>query len=104
MLPGFPDNVPAAGDPLQRGPYGTDGILYRKEGITQAMINQRELDIIGSRMSQDAFEPTIARMEKGEYITEGIATTFIKFSEIDKVFHLMDHPDESAKKMVILFD
>ena len=46
----------------------------------------------------------IARMEKGEYITEGIATTFIKFSEIDKVFHLMDHPDESAKKMVILFD
>ena len=37
----------------------------------QAMINQRELDIIGSRMSQDAFEPTIARMEKGEYITEG---------------------------------
>ena len=99
MLPGFPDNVPAAGDPLQRGPYGTE-----KEGITQAMINQRELDIIGSRMSQDAFEPTIARMEKGEYITEGIATTFIKFSEIDKVFHLMDHPDESAKKMVILFD
>ena len=68
------------------------------------MINQRELDSSGSRMSQDAFEQTIARMEKGEYITEGIATTFIKFSEIDKVFHLMDHPDESAKKMVILFD
>ena len=80
------------------------GFCTEKEGITQAMINQRELDIIGSRMSQDAFEPTIARMEKGEYITEGIATTFIKFSEIDKVFHLMDHPDESAKKMVILFD
>ena len=80
------------------------GAMIGKGKRSQAVINQRELDIIGSRMSQDAFEPTIARMEKGEYITEGIATTFIKFSEIDKVFHLMDHPDESAKKMVILFD
>lgn len=80
------------------------GFSTAKEEITQAMINQRELDIIGSRMSQNAFEPTIKRMENKEYITEGIATTFIKFSEIDKVFYLMDHPDESAKKMVILFD
>ena len=80
------------------------GFSTAQEGITQAMINQRELDVIGSRMSQNAFEPTIARMEKGEYNTEGIATTFIPFSQIDRVFHLMDHPDDSAKKMVILFD
>lgn len=80
------------------------GFSTAKEEITQAMINQRELDVIGSRMSQNAFEPTIKRMENKEYNTEGIATTFIKFSEIDKVFYLMDHPDESAKKMVILFD
>lgn len=80
------------------------GFCTAPEQLTQAMINQREIDIIGSRMSQNAFEPTIARMEKGEYITEGIATTFIKFSEIDKVFNLMDHPTEEAKKMVILFD
>ncbi len=68
------------------------------------MINQRELDIIGSRLSQNAFEPTIRRMENKEFQTEGIATTFIRFSEIEKVFDLMEHPDESAKKMVILFD
>ena len=80
------------------------GFSTVEERITQAMINQRELDIIGSRMSQNAFEPTIQRMEKGAYNTEGIATTFIRFSEIEKVFYLMDHPDESAKKMVILFD
>ena len=43
-------------------------------------------------------------MEEGAYHTEGIATTFIPFREIDRVFYLMDHPDESAKKMVILFD
>ena len=80
------------------------GFCTEPEQITQAMINMRELDIIGSRMSQDAFVPTIERMERGEYNLDGIATTFIKFSEIEKVFYLMDHPDESAKKMVILFD
>ena len=80
------------------------GFSTKFENISQAMINMRELDIIGSRMSQHAFEPTIKHMENGDYITEGIATTFIKFSEIDKVFYLMDHPSDAAKKMVILFD
>ncbi|MBR1486027.1 MAG: alcohol dehydrogenase catalytic domain-containing protein [Synergistaceae bacterium] len=80
------------------------GFCTKFEDISQALINMRELDIIGSRMSQHAFEPTIKHMEAGDYITKGIATTFIKFSEIDKVFYLMDHPDDSAKKMVILFD
>lgn len=80
------------------------GFCTAPEKITQAMINQRELDIIGSRMSQNCFEPTIKKMENGEYNTKGIATTFIKFSEIDKVFYLMDHPNDAAKKMVILFD
>lgn len=80
------------------------GFCTEPEAITQAMINQRELDIIGSRMSCFQFEPTIARMEEEAFDTRGIATTFIKFSEIDKVFHYMDHPDPEVKKMVILFD
>ena len=68
------------------------------------MINQRELDVIGSRMSCYQFEPTIERMEKGEFQTEGIATMFVKFSEIEKVFEHMDHPTPESKKMVIIFD
>ncbi|MFQ9703811.1 MAG: hypothetical protein ACLR0U_20145 [Enterocloster clostridioformis] len=35
------------------------------------MINQRELDVIGSRMSCFQFEPTIQRMENGEFNTKG---------------------------------
>lgn len=80
------------------------GFSTAKEEITQAMINQRELDIIGSRMSCFQFEPTIERMEKKEFNTEGIATMFVKFSEIDKVFNYMDNPCPESKKMVILFD
>ena len=42
-------------------------------------------------------------MENKKFNTEGIATTFISFSQIDKVFEYMDNPDPSVKKMVIMF-
>lgn len=80
------------------------GFCTQPEAITQAMINQRELDVIGSRMSCYQFKPTIKKMEEHKYNLEGIATTFIKLSEVDKLFYLMDHPDPSVKKMVLLFD
>lgn len=80
------------------------GFCTEPESITQAMIDQRELDLIGSRMSCYQFEPTIEKMAAGAFNLKGIATTFIKFSEIDKMFHYMDHPDPSVKKMVIEFD
>lgn len=80
------------------------GFVDKPEQITQAMINQRELDIIGSRMSCYQFEPTIEHMENGDFNLEGIATTFVKFSEIEKVFDLIQNPDPQVKKIVILFD
>lgn len=43
-------------------------------------------------------------MAAGQYRMEGLATTFVKFSEIDKVFENILHPDPSVKKTVILFD
>lgn len=80
------------------------GFVTQPEQITQAMINQRELDIIGSRMSCDQFPPTIARMEQGAFQLDGIATNFIPFSRIDEVFEKIEHRDPTVKKMVILFD
>lgn len=80
------------------------GFSTEPEGITQAMINQRELDIIGTRMSAYQFEPTIRRMERGEFQTEGVATALIPFSEVERVFNYMDHPTAESKKMVILFE
>ena len=79
------------------------GFCTAPEQVTQAMINQSELDIIGSRMSAFQFEPTIQRMEKGELDTEGIATALIPFGEVQQVFKYMDHPAPESKKMVILF-
>ena len=79
------------------------GFCTKPEEITQAMINQRELDIIGSRMSAFQFEPTIRRMENGELNTKGIATAIIPFQEIERVFHYMKHPAPESKKMIIVF-
>jgi L-gulonate 5-dehydrogenase len=79
------------------------GFCTVPEKITQAMINQRELDVIGSRMSEHQFEPTIKRMEEGKFNTKGIATMFIPFSDIGSVFQNIEHPIPESKKMVILF-
>jgi len=80
------------------------GFSTAPEAISQAAIDQRELDLIGSRMSCYQFEPVIKKFAEGAFNLEGIATTFIKLSEIDKMFYYMDNPDPSVKKMVILFD
>lgn len=80
------------------------GFCTVPEKITQQMINGRELDIIGTRMSLNQWVPTAQNMKDGKYRLEGLATTFIKFSDIAQVFELIEHPNESAKKMVILFD
>lgn len=80
------------------------GFVTVPEGITQAMINQREIDIIGSRMSCFQFEPTIEKMERGAFNLEGLVTTVIPFSRVEEVFHHMDNPDPAVRKMVIRFD
>ncbi|MBS3975492.1 MAG: alcohol dehydrogenase catalytic domain-containing protein [Syntrophomonadaceae bacterium] len=80
------------------------GFTTAPEAISQAMLDQRELDLIGSRMSCDQFKPVIEKFARNEFNLDGIATTFIKFSEIDKMFYYMDHPDPKVKKMLVLFD
>ncbi len=74
------------------------------EKITTQMINGREIDVIGTRMSLNQWIPTAQKMAEGKYHMEGLATTFVKFSEIDKVFENIVHPDPEVKKTVILFD
>lgn len=80
------------------------GFCTEPEPITQQMINGRELEIIGTRMSLGQWEQTAENMAKGLYHMEGLATTFVNFSEIENVFENILHPDPAVKKTVILFD
>ena len=80
------------------------GFCDRPESIAQADITKRELDVLGTRMSAYQFRAVADNMAKGLYQLEGLATTFVPFSEIDRVFRNMLHPDPKVKKTVILFD
>ncbi|HCM28064.1 MAG: chlorophyll synthesis pathway protein BchC [Treponema sp. GWB1_62_6] len=80
------------------------GFSTENESISQAMLDIRELDLIGSRMSCYQFQPVIDKMANNGFNLDGIATTFINFNEIDRMFDYMDHPDPKVKKMVLLFD
>ncbi len=79
------------------------GFCTTPEKITQQMINGRELDIIGTRMSLNQWEPTAKKMAEGKYHMKGLATTFVPFGEIDKVFNNIVNPKPEVKKQVILF-
>jgi 2-desacetyl-2-hydroxyethyl bacteriochlorophyllide A dehydrogenase len=79
------------------------GFCTEQEQITQAMINGRELEIIGTRMSTGQFEPTITKLTNHEYQLEGMVSHYIPFTEIDKVFDNMKNPPSDMKKMVILW-
>lgn len=80
------------------------GFCTAPEPITQALINGRELSVIGTRMSTGQFEPTIKKIENHQYCLDGIVSHYIPFREIDRVFEYMKNPPKDMKKMVILFD
>ncbi|MBR0093269.1 MAG: alcohol dehydrogenase catalytic domain-containing protein [Lachnospiraceae bacterium] len=80
------------------------GFCTEPEGICQNDINARELDIIGTRLSTGQFAPTAAKMAEGRFRMEGLATTFVPFAQIDRVFDSILHPDPAIKKTVITFE
>ena len=80
------------------------GFCTAQEGITQAMINTRELSIIGTRMSCNQFQPTIERFAKHEYQLDGMVSHYIPFSQVGQVFENIIHPPKDMKKMVSVFD
>lgn len=80
------------------------GFTTQPEAISQAMLDNRELDLIGSRMSCYQFKPTIQRFAGKVFDLEGFATTYINLKDIAQVFEYMDHPISSVKKMVVVFE
>ncbi len=80
------------------------GFCTAQEGITQAMINTRELSIIGTRMSCNQFQPTLERFAKHEYQLDGLVSHYIPFSQVGQVFENIIHPPKDMKKMVMVFD
>ena len=80
------------------------GFCTAKESLTQAMINTRELSIIGTRMSSGQFEPTVEKFAQHKFQLEGMVSHYIPFSQVEKVFENIMNPPKDLKKMVIVFE
>jgi L-gulonate 5-dehydrogenase len=80
------------------------GFTRESEAISQAAIDRRELEIIGSRMSCYQFEKIAKMFEENKFNLNGLITDYIKFSEIDKVFYNIVNPNPKVKKMAVIFD
>ncbi len=80
------------------------GFCTAKESITQAMINTRELSIIGTRMSCGQFEPTVEKFAQHKFQLEGMVSHYVPFSQVEKVFENIMNPPKDLKKMVIVFE
>lgn len=102
--PGSLTTVLEMGIPANGATVVPMGFCTAQEGITQAMINTRELSIIGTRMSCNQFQPTIERFAKHEYQLDGMVSHYIPFSQVGQVFENIIHPPKNMKKMVIVFD
>ena len=102
--PGSLTAVLEMGIPANGATIDPMGFCTAQEGITQAMINTRELSIIGTRMSCNQFQPTIERFAKHEYQLDGMVSHYIPFSQVGQVFENIIHPPKDMKKMVIVFD
>lgn len=102
--PGSLSALMAQGIPSNGATIVPLGFVTSPEKISQAMINTRELSIIGSRMSTGQFQPTIENFAKGIFSLEGMVSHYIKFQEIASVFENMLNPPSDMKKMIILFE
>ncbi len=80
------------------------GFSTEAEKITQAMINGRELSIIGTRMSSGQFLPTIEKFKQKAFQLDGLVSHYIPFSDIEQVFENMKNPPNDLKKMIITFE
>lgn len=79
------------------------GFSTASETISQAMINVRELSIIGTRMSSGQFVPTIEAFAQKNFTLDGMVSHYIPFSQVEQVFENMLNPPKDMKKMVIVF-
>ena len=73
----------------------------REVSFNQSLIIKKELTILGSRNSLDAFRPLIEHVAAGDVDIEGMLTATYPFAEtIDAMQDLLDHPANNVKVLI----
>lgn len=74
------------------------GLLGKPSEVAQVAITKKELDVIGSRLSNRRFPEVIQSWENGHYTPQNLKSKSFHFTEAQKAFDLiLDHPDQVIK-------
>ena len=73
----------------------------REVSFNQSLIIKKELTILGSRNSLDAFRPLIKHVAAGDINIEGMHTATYPFAQtIDAMRDLLDNPADNVKVLI----
>ncbi len=80
------------------------GLKALSSNIVMADITKKELDIIGSRLSNNCFDSVVECFEKGLLQPEKMKTAQFHFTEIQKAIDLVQSSPESILKVTLAFN
>ncbi|SHF25913.1 zinc-binding alcohol dehydrogenase family protein [Alkalibacter saccharofermentans] len=80
------------------------GLLSKKSAIAQVEITKKELNIIGSRLSNYRFPEVIEGFESGVLTPEKLRTHSFHYTEVVKAFELIKEHPEQVCKVTLRFD
>lgn len=82
----------------------TLGLIDKPSEVAQVAITKKELDVVGSRLSNDRFPEVIECFKNGAFTPEKLCTHKISYRDVEMAFkEIKEHP-ENVCKIVITFE
>ena len=82
----------------------TVGLINKPSEVAQVALTKKELDVVGSRLSNSRFPEVIECMKNGAFTPEKLCTHMVSYKDVESAFHeIKEHP-ENVCKIVIKFD
>ncbi len=82
----------------------TLGLINKPSEVAQVAITKKELDVVGSRLSNSRFSEVIECFKNGAFTPQKLCTHKISYLDTEKAFHeIKEHP-ENVCKIIIQFD
>ena len=82
----------------------TLGLINKPSEVAQVSITKKELDVIGSRLSNSRFPEVLECFKNGAFTPQKLCTHRISYRDVEKaICEIKEHP-ENVCKIIICFD
>lgn len=82
----------------------TLGLINKSSEVAQVSITKKELDVIGSRLSNSRFPEVLECFKNGAFTPQKLCTHRISYRDVEKaICEIKEHP-ENVCKIIICFD